>query len=104
MCFRAYGIPRVPRSDFIVIDRHYLAYLNVIEKMNCVLCGYANGLIAYTREIASRTEQFWCPVKHAQRLRAPHARMGIYADYGDQDAYPEKLIALRAAIAEKTPD
>ena len=98
VCFRAYGIARVPRSDFIVIDRHYLAYLNIIEKMNCMFCGYANGLIAYTREIASRTEQFWCPIKHAQDIRDPHARTMDYADYGDPDAYPEKLQALRADL------
>ncbi len=104
VCFRAYGIPRVPRSDFIVIDRHYLAYLNIIEKMNCMFCGYANGLIAYTREIASRTEQFWCPIKHARDIRDPHARVGAYADYGDPDTYPRKLKALRAAISEHTPD
>ena len=104
ICFRAYGIPRVPRSDFIVIDRHYLAYLNIIEKINCMFCGYANGVIAYVREIASRTELFWCPIKHAQRIRDPHARTRTYADYGDLDAYPEKLKALRAAISEKTPD
>ncbi len=102
VCFRAYGISRVPRSDFIVIDRHYLAYLNIIEKMNCMFCGYANGLIAYTREIASRTEQFWCPIKHARDIRDQHARTLEYADYGDQDAYPGKLKALRTAISDST--
>jgi len=103
VCFRAYGIPRVPRSDFIVIDRHYLAYLNIVEKMNCMFCGYANGLIAYTREIASRTEQFWCPIKHARENRDPHARVRAYADYGDPDTYPGKLKELRAAISENSP-
>jgi hypothetical protein len=103
VCFRAYGIPRVPRSDFIVIDRHYLAYLNIIEKMNCMFCGYANGLIAYTREIASRTEQFWCPIKHARETRDPHARARTYADYGDPDTYPAKLKELRAALSGNSP-
>jgi len=103
VCFRAYGIPRVPRSDFIVIDRHYLAYLNIIEKMNCMFCGYANGLIAYTREIASRTEQFWCPIKHAREMRDPHSRVRAYADYGDPDTYPGKLEELRAAVSENSP-
>jgi len=66
-CFRIYGIPRVKRGDFIVIDRHHLAYLNAIEKLNCVYCGYGNGLVEYTREIIARTEQYWCPIKHARR-------------------------------------
>ncbi len=33
ICFRAYGIPRVRRNDYIVIDRHALSYLNPIEKI-----------------------------------------------------------------------
>ena len=30
---------RVRRSRYFVIDRHHLAYLNGIEKLNCVYCG-----------------------------------------------------------------
>ena len=32
ICFRAYGIARVRRSAYIVIDRQHLAYLNAIER------------------------------------------------------------------------
>ncbi|HJO37461.1 MAG: hypothetical protein QGG24_09435 [Vicinamibacterales bacterium] len=53
ICFPVYGIPRVPRSRFLVVDRHHLAYLNGIEKLNCVYCGYANGMFAYLREVAT---------------------------------------------------
>ena len=56
-----------------LLDRHTLQYLNAIEKANCTFCTYANGVIAYVREVAARTEQFWCPIKHAQR-RARAAR------------------------------
>ncbi|MFQ5642592.1 MAG: hypothetical protein ACE5FQ_02720 [Thiogranum sp.] len=104
VCFRAYVIPRVPRSDFIVVDRQYLAYLNIIEKINCMFCGYANGVIAYTREVAARTEQFWCPIKHARRVPDPHARMSAYADYGDAEVYRERLRELRAALSDAAPD
>jgi hypothetical protein len=62
VCFRVYGVPRVRRSDFMVIDRHRLPYLAVLDKLNCVYCGYANGVIAYVREIVSRTEEYWCPM------------------------------------------
>jgi hypothetical protein len=53
-----------------VFDRYHLAYLNVLEKLNCA---YANGLIAYVREIAGRTEQYWCPIKHARRVIGAHS-------------------------------
>ncbi|NIQ02656.1 MAG: hypothetical protein GWO19_20285, partial [Nitrospinaceae bacterium] len=28
ICFPVYGIPKVRRDDYIVVDRHYLQYLN----------------------------------------------------------------------------
>lgn len=56
VCFRVYGVPLVRRSEYLAIDRHQLAYLNVIEKMNCVYCSYSNGVIAYSREVGARTE------------------------------------------------
>ncbi|GAB4362870.1 MAG: hypothetical protein Kow0026_26980 [Oricola sp.] len=97
-CFRIYRIPLVRRRDHIVIDRHHLAYLNGIEKLNCVYCGYANGLIAYVREIAGRTEQFWCPIKHARRSADPHGHFDAFIDYGDAEAYRAKLDELRRSL------
>jgi hypothetical protein len=98
VCFRLYDIPRVLRSDFIVIDRHHLAYLNVIEKLNCVYCGYGNGVINYAREIVSRTEQYWCPIKHARKMIDTHPRYETFANYGDATAYPVKLVDSRASL------
>jgi len=95
ICFRAYRIPRVRRADHLVIDRQYLAHLNAIEKLNCVYCGYANGTIAYAREIIARTEQFWCPIKHARRTLDEHGHYGRFFDYGDAQAYQQGLEALR---------
>ena len=57
ICFPIYGVARVPRRRYFALDRHKLAYLNGIEKVNCTFCSYANGLIAYVREVAARTEQ-----------------------------------------------
>lgn len=90
VCFRLYGIERVQRSNYIVIDRHRLAYLNVIEKINCLYCEYVNGLIAYAREVGSRTEQFWCPIKHAKKMVDTHKRYADFIDYGD-GAHYQKL-------------
>jgi hypothetical protein len=33
-----------------------LAYLNTIEKVGCIYCSYANGLLGLITEIAARTE------------------------------------------------
>lgn len=95
LCFRIYGIPRVRRGPYLVIDRQYLAYLNAVEKLNCMYCGYANGLIEYVREVTARTEQFWCPIKHARRTLDGHRRNAKFFDYGDAEAYRRGLEPLR---------
>lgn len=105
ICFRLYRLPRVPRADYIVIDRHHLGYLNVLQKLNCVYCGYVNGLIAWAREIASVTEQYWCPVKHARKVLDGHRRYARFLDYGDAEAYPVKVLDLREEVrAERASD
>ena len=86
------------RSDYIIIDRQHLNYLNVFEKLNCVYCGYGNGVISYAREITSRTEQYWCPIKHARKVLDAHPRYNGFVDYGDATEYPIRLIGFRAAL------
>ena len=100
ICFRIYRIPLVSRKDYIIIDRQHLAYLNAIEKLNCIYCGYTNGLIAYVREVAARTEQYWCPIKHTRRTRDQHRYMQNYADYGDAENYQARLVKLRAELSQ----
>lgn len=98
ICFPAYGIPRVRRRDYLRIDRHQLDYLGPLQKLNCVYCGYINGLIAYTAEIAGRTEAFWCPIKHAARVAATHRYYDEFIEYGDGASYDEKLEIARKRI------
>ena len=100
VCFRIYRIPLVRRSDYMIVDRHHLAYLNAIEKFNCIYCGYANGLLEYTREVAARTEQYWCPIKHARRSLDPHRLTDGFVDYGDVEAYRTQLDKLRQQVTE----
>jgi len=95
VCFPIYGIPKVKRQDYLVFDRASLAYLNLIEKAHCAYCSYANGLLGYAREIAGRTEQYWCPIKHAKRSKAAHGRYSRFVDYGDGEGYQKNLQKLR---------
>jgi len=103
ICFPLYRIPKVDRKRFIAIDRHQLSYLNSIEKFNCIYCGYVNGLIAYAREIVARTEQYWCPVKHARKILDPHRRYARFADFGNSEEFHEHVTRMRTSLnAEKT--
>lgn len=95
ICFPVYRIPKVRRSDYLVFDREDLPYLNIIEKFNCFYCSYGNGIAAYTREVAARTEQYWCPIKHARRIRDAHDRYPDFFDHGDAEAFQQGLNRLR---------
>ena len=95
ICFPVYKIPKVNRTRYIIIDRHALSYLNIIEKLNCVYCAYFNGLLSYIQEIAARTEQYWCPIKHARRVGYTHSRYKYFFDYGDGESYRNKLEQVR---------
>jgi hypothetical protein len=95
ICFPVFGIPRVMRGDYFIFDRGRLKYLNLVERINCIYCSYGNGLFAYAIEVAGRTEQHWCPIKHARRLRTPHSRYGHFVDYGNAGQYREQIDAVR---------
>jgi hypothetical protein len=100
ICFRAYGLPRVKRGDYFVFDRAHLAYLNLIEKINCAYCSYGNGVMAYGREVVARTEQYWCPIKHARKIMAAHPYYTGFVDFGDAQSYKTELENLRTELAK----
>ncbi len=100
ICFPVYGVPKVRRADYLIFDRGRLQYLNLLERLNCVYCSYANGLFAYGTEVAARTEQHWCPIKHASRLRAPHSRYSHFFDYGNADQYQRQVEQVRTDFVD----
>ena len=98
ICFPVYGIGCVPRRRYFVMDRHRLGYLNAIEKANCAYCSYATGLFAYAREVAARTEHYWCPIKHSRPIPPPHGHYQLFFDYGDAAGYRHGLHSLRKTL------
>jgi hypothetical protein len=99
LCFPIYGIAKVSRGDYIVFDRHQLGYLNFIERFHCEYCAYANGLIAYAAEIVGRTEQYFCPIKHARKILGVHSHYAHFLAYGDSADFHARLEAFRKASA-----
>jgi hypothetical protein len=100
-CFPIYGIVKVQRGDYIVFDRRHLAYLNSIEKFHCTYCEYGTGLMAYMGEILARTEQYFCPIKHAHKILGTHTRYNRFLEYGEADAYEAKLEEFRVALGPR---
>jgi len=95
ICLAVYRVPKVRRADYIILDRHHLKYLNLVERLNCDFCSYFNGLASYAQEIGARTEQYWCPIKHASGRMSRHSRYHLFTDYGDAEAYRSRLAAIR---------
>lgn len=100
VCFPIYGIEKVRRADYFRYDRGRLPYLNWIEAMNCDYCAYANGVVAWAREVASRAEQYFCPIKHARARMSAHPRYPLFLDYGDAEAYRKRLPELRRRLRQ----
>ncbi len=87
VCFPLYGLKYVRRDKYIFIDRGRLSYLNWYQKINCMYCGYANGLMRYASEVAHQTEIYWCAILHEGQDKTPEFEK--YLPYGDEEAYRE---------------
>lgn len=100
-CFPIYGIKKVKRTDYIIFDRQHLNYLNFIERFHCTYCAYGTGMIAYISEIVGRTEQYFCPIKHARKILGTHSRYAHFLEYGEADNYEAKLEAMRVVLNQE---
>jgi hypothetical protein len=101
VCFPVYRIARVKHGDYMLFDHQQLEYLNIIEKVHCVYCSYAVGLLGYAREVTARTEQYFCPIKHAHKVLGAHRRYKSFLEYGEADDYHRKLEGFRGELAEE---
>lgn len=100
-CFPIYGIKKVRRKDYIIYDRQQLHYLNFIEKFHCTYCAYGSGMIAYVSEIVARTEQYFCPIKHAHHILGSHQRYINFLAFGEAKDYEAKLEGFRQKLNEE---
>lgn len=93
VCFWIYGIEYVKRKEYIkVIDRGKLQYLNPLQKVFCMYCGYVNGVFAFWVEIGSRTQKYWCGIKHEHDPNFKvHHYAKDYAEYGDEEDFNRKF-------------
>ena len=104
ICFPFWGIETVRRADHVILDRKHLPFLNWRQKLNCLYCDYAQGVLAYVRAVTSSTEHFWCPVKHKTNLHNQTGSYDRYAEHEGTKDYPQHLQAKRAQCrACKTP-
>ena len=90
--FRIFRLPRVNRRKYIMIDRHKLNYLSFPDKLRCVYCGYANGVLAYAVKITGDTEEYWCAIKHEKDsnfIEPPHQK--DFVEFGDEAEFVNRF-------------
>jgi hypothetical protein len=63
--FQLLEIPKIERKKYVIIDRFKLKRLNFFQKLNCVYCEYANGVVAYAKAVVNQMELYSCAIKHA---------------------------------------
>ena len=91
VCFPLYKIPLVKRGTYIQIDRYKLKYLNWIQKIYCMYCGYATGVLRYWVAIAAETELYWCGIKHKKNAKfVEPSHHKNFAEYNDKADFNEK--------------
>jgi hypothetical protein len=95
-----YRIPKVKRKDHFIYDRQFLAYLNIVQKINCIYCSYVNGLFSYATEIGARTERYWCPIKAAHKPISYHSWYKDFADYGSPEQWDQKFNQADCFVGE----
>ena len=74
------------------------------DKLNCHYCACGNGVLACVAEVAGRTEQYWCRIKHALRVKSMHNRYRFFFDYGDAESYRQQIEKVRRSFEDTRVD
>lgn len=77
--FTALGIPKIKKNEYIRMERWDLNKLTFWQKINCVYCEYANGILAYFKAVANQTEIYSCAIRHQHALKG-HEHEEIFYD------------------------
>lgn len=104
VCFPIYRVETVKRSAYFKFDRVNLPYLSALERFNCLYCSYVNGVIGFVREVAARTEQYWCPIKHEATPVDPHERYSGFSAFGDAADFGSRRREMRAELSAPRPE
>lgn len=96
ICFPFYRIPYVKRKHYVKIDRHKLSYLKTGQKINCMYCGYVNGVIHYWSIIVAETEKYFCSIQHEKDTDFFPPKHHIeFLEYSDMKAFEEQYASKR---------
>lgn len=67
--FSIMGIPKIKKKEYIRMERWDLKKLTLWQKINCVYCEYANGVLAWAKAVGNQTEVYSCAIRHRHALK-----------------------------------
>jgi hypothetical protein len=57
-------IPLIERKRYVILDRFRLGKLSIWQRINCLYCEYANGIVGYSKAVVNQMELYSCAIKH----------------------------------------
>jgi hypothetical protein len=63
--FGVADIPKIRRSKYVMVTRHKLKNLSLVQRWSCGYCEYVNGVIAWMKAVANQTEIYSCAIKYS---------------------------------------
>lgn len=105
VCFPIYRMPGVDRGSFMQIKRTGLESLNIVDRINCYYCSYANGVLRYVQKIAAETERMWCPIRqlHKKNYTAPQHHAD-FAENGSTEALKNYFTRYELELEQRNPE
>ena len=68
------------------------------EPLNQILTPILTPMAALEADL--RTEQYFCPIKHARKILGTHSHYNRFLAYGEAENYEAKLEAYRVALGK----
>jgi len=78
--FTTMEIPKISKKQFVVMERWDLSKLTFWQKINCVYCEYANGILAFAKAVGNQTEIYSCAIKHRHALKQRKHEKDFYSE------------------------
>lgn len=81
--FSIHDIPKIKRSDYVVLDRWKMKGLTLRQKINCWYCEYANGVANWLKALVTQTEIYSCAIKHQVVPKGQEKQQEAYYERGE---------------------
>lgn len=84
--FTINDIPKIKRSQYVIMTRHKLKGLNASQKWSCWYCEYVNSVVAWVKAVTNQTEIYSCGIKYSHHFPGQQYQEDFY----EQEQFAEQ--------------